>query len=127
MKQLSDRDFGYAFAVVFIAVFGAAWILFDSLLIWPLVLALCFGIVSLTIPWILLPLNRLWHVFAYRLGILVNYIVLGLFFFIVFMPVGLVQRALGWDPLSRKKSPQIGSYWSDVRRRTNAETLRDMF
>lgn len=127
MKPLSDRAFGYALAVVFVAIFGIAWLFLELTLIWPLVVAALFGLTSLTVPWILLPLNRLWHVLAYRLGNLVNYVVLGIFYFLFFVPVGLVLRVFRWDPMNRTTSPQTGSYWSDVQRRTNAETLRDMF
>ena len=127
MKPLSDRAFGYTLTIVFAAISGVAWIFFGTKLVWPLVFAAFFGIVALTVPWILLPINRLWHVLAYRLGILVNYVVLGLFYYVIFVPVGLVQRLLGWDPMNRTTSPRTGSYWSDVQRRTDTETLRDMF
>ncbi len=127
MKPLSDRAFGYILAVLFGAISGVAWILFGTKLVWLLVVAAVFGIVALTVPWILLPINRLWYVLAHRLGILVNYVVLGLFYFVIFVPVGVVQRMFGWDPLNRAASPRPGSCWSDVQRRTDAETLRDMF
>ena len=76
---------------------------------------------------LLLPLNRLWGRFAYRLGIVNNYLLLGLFFYFIMFPVGIMIRLLGGDAMSGRIDRQRGTYWTAVRRGTTAETLRDLF
>ena len=75
----------------------------------------------------LLPLNRLWAVFAHRLGHVNNYLLLGLFFYVFIVPAGLILRLLGRDPMCRGFDAKAPTYWTPVTRRTDAETLRDMF
>ena len=66
---------------------------------------------GLIAPAILAPLNRGWT----RLGLLlfkvVNPIVLGLIFLVTIVPIGLLLRAFGKDPLRLKFEPQAPSYW----------------
>lgn len=114
-------------AALFLVIFAIAYILFESLAIWALVVSMIFGIISLTFPWILLPINRLWHVLVYPLGLVLNHLVLGVFFLLILVPVGVILRLLSWDPMSRAKRPDAESYWAPVQRRIDPETLRDMF
>jgi hypothetical protein len=74
-----------------------------------------------------MPLNRLWGYFAYRLGIITNHLLLGLFFLIFVMPFGLFFRLLGKDSMHRSLKAKIGSYWTPITRDTNSETLFDLF
>ena len=127
MKPLTDRAFGLALAVVFVVITVVAWVFFDLLLYWAVFAAAFFALVALTVPWILLPLNRLWHTLAYPLGQAMNYVILGIFFFICMVPVGFIMRLFGWDPMCRAQRAATASYWTDVQRHTSAETLSDMF
>ncbi len=38
---------------------------------------------------------------------------MGILFFVVVMPVGLIMRALGKDPLRLARDPAAASYWID--------------
>ena len=127
IKRLSNRAFGAALAIVFAVMFMIGWLSFDVILVWPLIVAMCLGVIALVVPWVLLPLNRLWHALANLLGQVTNYVVLGIFYFIFIVPLALMLRIFKWDPMGRASSAEIKSYWTDVQRRTNAETLRDMF
>jgi hypothetical protein len=60
-KRLSNRTFGLALAIVFAVMFVIGWLSFDVILVWPLIVAMCLGVIALVVPWVLLPLNRLWH------------------------------------------------------------------
>ncbi len=123
----SDQAFGLMFAAVFAAIAGVGWLAFDARLYWVMAAAGLFLVTALTVPWVLLPLNRLWTVFARRLGRLNNYVVLGLFFYVFIVPAGLILRLLGRDPMSRAFDAKAPTYWTPVTRQTDAETLRDMF
>ena len=63
----------------------------------------------------------------HRLGHVNNYLLLGLFFCVFIVPAGLVLRLLGRDPMCRGFDAKAPTYWTPVTRRTDAETLRDMF
>ena len=86
-----------------------------------------FASLALVSPGVLLPLNYLWGVFASRLGLFNNYVLLGLFFFLLVFPIGVVMRALGNDPMRHKLEPKTAIYWRPVGRDANAETFKDMF
>lgn len=127
MKPLTDRTFGLALAAVFVVIAGISWFFFDLLLFWAVFAAALFGLIAITVPWILLPLNRLWHALAYPLGQVMNYVVLGIFFFICMLPIGFIMRLFGRDPMRRTRGAEGASYWTDVQRHTSAETFPDMF
>ena len=124
--QQSDRAFGLTFAAVFLIVFLVGWWGFGARLYWATWIAAVFAALALFAPGVLLPLNRLWGWFAFRLGHANNYLVLGIFLYLVITPLGLVMRLFGCDPLARRLERR-GSYWTPVTRRTDAETLNDMF
>lgn len=55
--------------------------------------------------------NRAWMGLAKLISSVTTPIVLGLVYFLVFMPIGIVKRMSGWDPL-RRRSPSAPSYWT---------------
>jgi len=123
----TDRAFGIMFAVVFSIVFAIAHFGFAVRLDWALWVAGGFLVLALLVPWLLMPLNRLWEKFAFRLGFVSNHLVLGAFFFLFVFPTGLVLRLFGSDPMHRKFEPKSNTYWTKVTRHANRETFGDMF
>ena len=107
----SDRAFGLAFAAVFLLIAG--WPLFhgESPRWWALGLAVGFGLVALVKPALLATLNRLWIKLGVLLGKVVSPIALGILFYIVITPIGLVIRLTGKDPLRLKFEPDSETYW----------------
>jgi hypothetical protein len=108
----SDRAFGLVFASFFAILaiiklfFGAAH--------WAAAWAagaVVFLIVALTLPRLLAPFNRVWMKIGLLLHRITNPIVLGLMFFGVFTPFGVIMRLFGWDGLARKLDPNADSYW----------------
>lgn len=125
--RLSDRAFGLTFAALFAFFTAVSWGLFDTRQSWTIVVAAIFLTLALASPGILLPLNRLWGVFADRLGRFNNFVLLSLFFFLFIFPTGLIIRLLGRDFMCRRFDPKAATYWEPVSRRTDADTLQDMF
>ena len=68
---------------------------------------------ALVWPGVLAPLNRLWTRFGLLLHRLVSPLVLGVMFFLVITPMGLVMRALGKDPLRLQRDRAARTYWID--------------
>jgi len=56
-----------------------------------------------------------WVYATYPIGFVLSYVVLGLVYFAVFTPTGLVLRLLGRDPLARGLEPARASYWTEHR------------
>ena len=53
---------------------------------------------------------RGWMRIAMIIGSVVSRIVLGIVFYLVVLPTGLLMRAFGNDPMKRKRDPQAESY-----------------
>ena len=67
-----------------------------------------------------------WMGLAFCLGLVVSTILLTLFFYLVFTPMGLLARLAGKDFLSRKIEPARDSYW--IRREpAKKEALEQQF
>ncbi|MBT3254637.1 MAG: sxtJ [Candidatus Marinimicrobia bacterium] len=62
-------------------------------------------------PLILKPLYVLWMSFALILGFIMTRIILGLIFFLIFSPIGLVFRLIKKDHLDEAIDPDAASYW----------------
>lgn len=62
------------------------------------------------LPKPLLPLHKVWMGLAVLMGFVMSHVVLGLLFFVVITPLGLVARLTGKDFLSLKKK-KTDSYW----------------
>jgi hypothetical protein len=107
----SNRAFGLVFMAVF-ALIGAlplAW--GGRVRPWSLTVAGGFLIVALTLPAVLSPLNRLWLRFGLLLHRIVNPIILGIMFFLVITPMGVLMRLFGKDLLKLRRDPTVASYW----------------
>lgn len=107
----SERSFGFVFAAFFGIV--AFWPLLSegALRIWAIAVAAVFLVVALAVPKLLKPLNILWFKFGMLLGRIVTPIVMLLVFVVAVLPTGLIMRAFGKDPMSRKMEPASKSYW----------------
>lgn len=107
----SDRSFGIVFAAVFLII--AAWPLWSGggLRWWSVAVAAAFAVVAVVAPQLLAWPNRLWLKFGLLLGRIVSPIALGILFYLVFMPIGLLMRALGKDPLRLKRDEAAATYW----------------
>lgn len=124
----SNRSFGIVFAVVF-AIIALFPLLFGGALRWwSVVIALAFLALALLAPATLAPLNRIWMRFGLLLHKIVSPIVLGIMFFLVVTPIGLLMRATGKDPLRLRLDKSARTYWID---RTppgpKPESLTDQF
>ncbi len=127
IPRQSDRAFGITFAVVFAIITAVTWLVFDARPVWPPAVAAVFLVLALAVPWILMPLNRLWAAFALRLGRVNNFLLLSLFFFLFIFPLGFMIRLFGRDFMCRRLDSSATTYWTPVKRQTDADTLQDMF
>jgi hypothetical protein len=52
---------------------------------------------------------------AYPIGFVLSHLVMGLLFYLMITPVGLLLRLFARDPMERRMLPEAESYWVDAR------------
>jgi hypothetical protein len=111
VKTSSNRSFGLVFGGAFALL--AFWSWYKAGHFWPVhiaISAVC-TVLALTRPAILEWPNRAWTKLGLVLSRIVNPIVMGLIFFVLFTPVGVIRRLRGHDPLRLKFHEGATSYW----------------
>lgn len=127
VRPTSDRVFGIVMSVLF-TLLGTVLVKgFGLDLRWPFGVAALFLVTALAVPWVLLPLNHLWGLLARRLGAFNNRLLLGVVYFGLICPVGLIRRLGGGDAMGRRFDPEAPTYLTPVGRQTTPETLKDLF
>ena len=106
------RRFGLLMAGMIGAVLGLLlpWTFDASWPAWPWLLAGAFAVAALVRPAVLAPVHQAWMGFAHLLGWVNTRLVLGLVFFLLVTPLGLLLRATGWDPMRRRLEPDASTY-----------------
>ena len=106
------RHFAWMFAAVVASLFGLIlpWLLDLGWRSAPWVIAIVFFVWGFVAPNTLRPFYRLWMRFGFVMNFFVTRIVLGVVFFIVLLPYGLVFRLRGKDPMHRKWNHDSHSY-----------------
>ena len=125
IKISSNRNFGLVFFFVFLIV--SLWPLLNenSPRIWSIVIAVIFLILGLLNSKLLTPLNMLWFKFGLFLGSIISPIVMGIIFFLVITPTGLVMKLMGKDLLDKKYDNKKKSYW--INRTKTKNTMKQQF
>jgi hypothetical protein len=125
VKGSSDQSFGLVIASAF-ALIGLipVWRAPHQPRWWALGFAIVFALLALLWPKQLAALNRLWQRLGLLLSAVVSPIVLGLLFFTTLLPVGLLMRLCGKDPLRLRRDPASTSYW--IRRDASGSTPSSM-
>jgi hypothetical protein len=97
------REFGLLMGGVIAGLFGAVlpWLLGHAFPHWPWVVAAGFVLVALLAPNLLQPVRRAWLAFGHVLGWINTRVLLGLLFYLVLAPIGLIMRLAGHDPMRR--------------------------
>ena len=94
IKRGSNRSFGIVFFVVFFIISIYPLINDNPIRLWSLILSLIFLILGLINSKILTPLNIIWMKFGMYLGIFISPIVMGIVFFLVVTPIGIIMKIL---------------------------------
>jgi hypothetical protein len=111
VKQSSNRTFGLVFAVFFALVALLPLLRGHAVRRWALPVSALFLLAALAAPKILTPLNRAWTALGTLLHAVVNPLVLGVLFYLVFTPFGWVLRRRGKDFLRLRPVPGAPTYW----------------
>ena len=110
IKIGSNKSFGIVFFIVFLIIALYPMLKGQDLRLWSLIIALIFLVLGLFNSKILSPLNKLWFKFGLILGKIVSPVVMGIIFFGVVTPIGVLMRILNKDLLNLKFNKEK-TYW----------------
>jgi hypothetical protein len=110
VKVSSNRSFGIVFFVVFILIAIYPLTNDENIRIWSIIVSLVFLILGLFNSKILSPLNIIWSKFGFFLGKIVSPLVMGIIFFFVVTPTGLLMKIFKKDLLNLKYNDD-DTYW----------------
>jgi predicted membrane metal-binding protein len=123
-KLGSDRSFAMVFAGFFAIVALAPLLHGGPMRWWAIALAAVFAAVGFVAPRFLSPLNRLWFRLGLALSRVVSPVVMGIVYYVVVVPTGLIIRARRKDPLRLRREPEAPTYW--IRREPPGPTRGSM-
>ena len=114
----AEREFGLVVGAAF-ALLGSWWLFrgkfFEGArILVPLGVGLM--VLGVIYPRILIYPNKAWMKLAEGLSFVSTRVILALVFFLVLTPIGLIKRAMGWDPLHRR-SNSLDTYWRPYSKR----------
>ena len=110
IKIGSNRSFGTVFFVVFLLI--GLWPVLNGNepRIWSIVISLIFFILGILNSKILTPFNKAWFRFGIFLGNFISPIIMGIVFFLVVTPTGLIIKLFRKDLINLKKN-NSSTYW----------------
>lgn len=120
----SNRKFGLLFSAVFFALGLFPLIMVRHFTLWPWIASSLFLGAASFCPGFLGPFNRFWMKFGDVLHRIVSPVILGIMFFLMITPMGLLMRMFGKRLLAREFNPEIESYW--VTREPSVSTPESM-
>ena len=91
--------------------------------VWSVVLSLVFLTITIIRPNLFTFLNKLWIQFGIFLGKIISPIVMGLVFFFVVTPIGVLVRILKKDVMGLKRG--ASSYW--INRENKLQSMKKQF
>ena len=112
-SEKSDlRKFGITIGIILLIITGFLfWKEKESFQIF-----LTFGVIlcvlGVAIPVILKPIYWIWMIFATILGWVMTRVILGLLYFIIITPIGLIPRLFGKQFLDLRFDKSIDTYWN---------------
>lgn len=106
------RNFGITTGIIVAVLFGLffPWILESRIPTWPWVVCAILAAWGLIAPESLRPVYNGWMKFGLLLSRITTPLILGIVFFLVIMPLGVVMRLFGRDPMARKFDDSAKTY-----------------
>ena len=98
------REFALVTSSVIVGLFGLLlpWLFNLGWPVWPWILAAILSALGLLVPMALQPVYKLWMRFGLILSRITTPIIMGLVFFLMITPIGLIRKLVSNDPMARK-------------------------
>jgi hypothetical protein len=106
------RKFGLVSSAIVVVLFGLAipWLFSLNFPRWPWIFAGVLGSWALLLPATLKPVYIGWMKFGNMMNWINTRIILGIVFYGLILPFGLVMRIFGKDPMKRRLDNSVSSY-----------------
>jgi len=106
------RQFGIMMGSFLVLFFGLLipWIWGIAFPAWPWIAAAVFIGTALVIPIVLKPIYVVWMKLSHVLGWINTKILLSIVFYLIFLPIGILMRLFGKDPMHRKLEKNVTTY-----------------
>jgi len=124
VKIGSNKSFGIVFSVVFFIIAIFPILNNDNIRVWSLVISLIFLVLGLINSKLLSPLNKIWFKFGLILSKVVSPVIMGIIFFLVITPIGILMRILKKDLLNLKYNNK-NTYW--IKKKVPESTMKNQF
>ena len=125
IKISSNRSFGIVFFLLFLILFLWPLTKGQEVKIWLLIISVIFLGLGLINSKLLTPLNKIWFKFGILLGKFISPIVMGIVFFLVVTPTGLIMRLIGSNLLTLKKDYKKNTYW--IKKKDYKTSMKNQF
>ncbi len=123
IKRKDNITFGILFFILFLII-GLYPLKSEGLIrIWSVVLSLVFLIITIIRPNLFTFINKLWIQFGILLGKIISPIVMGLVFFFVVTPIGILVRIFKKDVMGLKRG--TNTYW--INRENKLQSMKKQF
>ncbi|MEY3907468.1 MAG: hypothetical protein EBV81_04540 [Proteobacteria bacterium] len=123
IKNKDNITFGVLFFILFLIIGIYPLKSGGVIRIWSVVLSSLFLIITIIRPNLFTFLNRLWIQFGILLGKIISPVVMGLVFFFVVTPIGILVRILKKDVMGLKRG--TSSYW--INREDKVQSMKKQF
>ena len=123
IKNKDNITFGVLFFILFLIIGIYPLKSGGVIRIWSVVLSSLFLIITIIRPNLFTFLNRLWIQFGILLGKIISPIVMGLVFFFVVTPIGILVKILKKDVMGLKRG--TSSYW--INREDKVQSMKKQF
>ena len=129
ISKKNNITFGILFSILFfiislymfkLRVSGIIWLFFSFIIF---ILSLTFLIITIIKPNLFTFLNRLWIQLGILLGKIISPIVMGLVFFVVLTPIGILVKIFKKDVMGLKRG--ASSYW--ITRKDKVQSMKKQF
>ena len=123
IKNKDNITFGILFFIFFLIIGAYPLKTGGAIRVWSVVLSLVFLFITIIRPNLFTFLNKFWIKFGILLGKIISPIVMGLVFFFVVTPIGVLVRVLKKDVMGLKRG--ASSYW--INRENKIQTMKKQF
>ena len=124
IKIGSNRSFGIVFFIIFLIIGLLPLLNENEVRIWAILICFVFLILGVLNSKILSPLNKIWFKFGIFLGNFIAPIIMGIIFFLIVTPTGILVKLFKKDLLNLKKNDGK-TYW--VEKKEQNSSLRNQF
>ena len=123
IKRKDNITFGILFFIFFLIVGLYPLKTGEAIRIWSVVLSLVFLIITIIRPNLFTFINKLWIQFGILLGKIISPVVMGLVFFFVVTPIGILVRIFKKDIMGLKRG--ANTYW--INREDKVQSMKKQF